>query len=249
MTVSTTHRPQLFYTTPPAPCPYLPGRVERKVITELSGSEANALHDRLSRAGFRRSHNIAYAPVCAGCHACVPIRIPVAAFQPDRTQKRTLRQHADLRIVETAARATSEQYALFNAYQNSRHEDGDMALMSFEDYRSMIESSPVETSLIEFRTPQDRLVCVSLIDRLSDGLSAVYTFFDPAEPHKSYGSHSILWLISYTTAQNLSFLYLGYWVRDSTKMAYKARYRPSEVMMSGHWERLPEGPSGFSGHP
>lgn len=238
MTVSTTHRPQLFYTTAPGPCPYLPDRLERKVITELSGDNASALHDRLSRAGFRRSHNIAYAPVCAGCQACVPIRIPVAEFTPDRTQRRTLRRHADLIVREHPPVVTAEQYALFCVYQESRHEDGDMALMSFDDYRTMVESSPVETSLLEFRDGANRLVGVSLIDRLADGLSAVYTFYDPADEHRSYGTFSILWLVGYGNALRLPYLYLGYWVPGSAKMSYKSRYRPAEIMRGGHWERV-----------
>ena len=168
-------RPQFFYTTAPLPCPYLAGRTERKVVTEITGPDAEALHDRLSRAGFRRSHNIAYAPVCPSCQACMPIRIPVATFQPDRTLRRIARANALLEGFEVPARATAEQFQLFQRYQQARHGDGDMATMSFYDYRAMVEDTPIETFIVEFRDPDDRLVGACLTDRLGDGLSAVYS--------------------------------------------------------------------------
>ncbi|WP_147093219.1 arginyltransferase [Swaminathania salitolerans] len=236
------HRPQLFYTTDPSPCPYLPGRLERKVMTELLGSEADMLHDRLSRAGFRRSHGIVYAPVCSHCQSCIPIRIPVAAFLPDRTMRRIRRSHGDLRVAERPNIATGEQYALFRLYQESRHGDGDMALMGLDDYQTMIETSPVETSLFEFRNEEGRLVCVSLVDHLSDGLSAVYTFYSLSEPKRSYGTASILWLIEETNRRGRNFLYLGYWVPGSRKMAYKSRFAPAEILRNGLWKRLSETP-------
>jgi len=238
MSVSSAHRPQLFYTTPPAPCPYLPGRLERKVITELAGENPVALHNRLSRAGFRRSHGVAYAPVCAGCHACIPIRVPVELFQPDRTQRRIARRNASLTATPIPAQATEEQYTLFRRYQRTRHDGGDMATMTWADYRAMVEDSPVETALIEFRTPAGILVCVSLIDRLSDGLSAVYTFFEPDMPEASLGTNAVLWQINYARACNMPYLYLGYWVSQSEKMAYKSRYRPAEIMSGGSWRPL-----------
>jgi len=237
------HRPQLFYTTEPSPCPYLPGRTERKVMTELTGSDVDQLHDRLSHAGFRRSHGIVYAPVCHGCQSCIPIRLPVAEFVPDRTMRRVRRDHADLVVTERPIVATEEQYALFRAYQAHRHGDGDMALMGLDDYQSMVETSPVETSLFEFRSRDGRLVCVSLVDMLSDGLSAVYTFYDPADTHRSYGTASILWLIAETARRNKPYLYLGYWVPGSTKMGYKSRFNPAEILRNGHWHRLAGAPS------
>ena len=169
-------RPQFFYTTAPLPCPYLAGRTERKVVTEIVGPDAEALHDRLSRAGFRRSHNIAYAPVCPSCQACVPIRIPVDSFQPDRTLRKIARANAGLEGYRVPARATAEQFQLFQRYQQVRHGDGDMASMSFYDYRAMVEDTPIETFIIEFRDEQDRLVSACLTDKLGDGLSAVYSF-------------------------------------------------------------------------
>jgi len=236
-------RPQFFYTTAPLPCPYLPGRTERKIVTELSGTEAEALHERLSRAGFRRSHNIAYAPVCPGCQACVPIRVVSEEFTPDRTQRRILRANADLTVSEMPARATAEQFTLFQRYQKNRHADGDMAAMGYYDYRAMIEDTPISTGILEFRDAQDRLLGACLTDWLADGLSAVYSFFDTDEDKRSLGTFAVLWLIGRARSLGLPYVYLGYWVPESRKMAYKARFRPSEVLMSGAWHRLGDGAS------
>ena len=234
-------RPQFFYTTAPLPCPYLPGRTERKIVTELSGTEAEALHERLSRAGFRRSHNIAYAPVCPGCQACVPIRVVSEEFMPDRTQRRILRANADLTISEMPARATAEQFSLFQRYQKNRHADGDMAAMGYYDYRAMIEDTPISTGILEFRDAQDRLLGACLTDWLADGLSAVYSFFDTDEEKRSLGTFAVLWLIGRARSLGLPYVYLGYWVPESRKMAYKARFRPSEILISGAWYRLGDG--------
>lgn len=228
-------RPQFFYTTAPLPCPYLPGRTERKVVTEITGPDAEPLHDRLSRAGFRRSHNIAYAPVCPGCNACVPIRIPVAQFIPDRSLRRVLKANLGVEGIDVPARATAEQYQLFQSYQLARHGDGDMATMSFYDYRAMVEDTPIETFMVEFRDPDDRLVGACLTDRLGDGLSAVYSYFLPEMERRSLGSFTILWLIERARAMGLPHVYLGYWVRESRKMAYKVRFQPSEILVGGSW--------------
>jgi arginyl-tRNA--protein-N-Asp/Glu arginylyltransferase len=236
-------RPQFFYTTAPLPCPYLPGRTERKIVTELSGTEAEALHERLSRAGFRRSHNIAYAPVCPGCQACVPIRVVSEDFTPDRTQRRILRGNADLTVSEMPARATAEQFTLFQRYQKNRHADGDMAAMGYYDYRAMIEDTPISTGLLEFRDAQDRLLGACLTDWLADGLSAVYSFFDTDQEKRSLGTFAVLWLIGRARSLGLPYVYLGYWVPESRKMAYKARFRPSEILISGAWHRLDDGAS------
>ena len=237
-------RPQFFYTTAPLPCPYVAGRTERKVVTEIAGAEADALHDRLSRAGFRRSHNIAYAPVCPGCQACIPIRIPVATFQPDRTLRRIARANAKVEGYDVAARATAEQYQLFQRYQQARHGAGDMATMSFYDYRAMVEDTPVETFIIELRDPDDRMVAACLADRLGDGLSAVYSYFVPGMDQRSLGSFTILWLIARARALGLPYVYLGYWVPESRKMAYKARFRPSEILVAGTWRTLTDAEAG-----
>ncbi|MBS0638941.1 MAG: arginyltransferase [Acetobacteraceae bacterium] len=238
MTYKPPRRPQFFYTTAPLPCPYVPGRTERKVVTEIVGPDADGLHDRLSRAGFRRSHNIAYAPVCPSCQACVPIRIPVDGFQPDRTLRKILKANEGLDGYRVPARATAEQFHLFQRYQQARHGDGDMASMSFYDYRAMVEDTPIETFIVEFRDRSDRLVSACLTDKLVDGFSAVYSFFDPNMARNSLGTHAIMWLIERARAIGLTYVYLGYWVPESRKMAYKARFRPSEVLSGGVWRTL-----------
>ena len=231
-------RPQFYYTTTPLPCPYVTGRTERKVVTEIVGPEAEALHDRLSRAGFRRSHNIAYAPVCPGCRACIPIRVPVAEFRPGRTLRRIWRMNAHLEAYELPARATAEQFQLFQRYQQARHHDGDMATMSFYDYRAMVEDTPIDIFMAEFRDGADRLVGACLTDRLGDGLSAVYSFFEPGHgaslarhPHHPVADRA-------GARAGQPFVYLGYWVPESHKMAYKARFHPSEILAGGVWRTL-----------
>jgi leucyl-tRNA---protein transferase len=238
MTYKPPRRPQFFYTTAPLPCPYVAGRTERKVVTEITGPDAEALHDRLSRAGFRRSHNIAYAPVCPSCQSCLPIRIPVRQFQPDRGLRKNARRNAQVEGFEVPCHATAEQFQLFQRYQLARHGGGDMATMSFYDYRAMVEDTPIETIMIEFRDPDDRLVGACLTDRLADGLSAVYSFFAPEFAARSLGTHAILWLIDRARALGLPYVYLGYWVPESRKMAYKARFRPSEILVGGTWRVL-----------
>jgi arginine-tRNA-protein transferase len=238
MTYKPPRRPQFFYTTAPLPCPYVVGRVERKVVTEIAGPDADALHDRLSRAGFRRSHNIAYAPVCPSCSACVPIRIDCAAFLADRSHRRVLRANDGIEGFEVPARATAEQFTLFQRYQQARHGEGDMATMSFYDYRAMVEDTPIETLVVEFRDAEDKLVGACLADRLGDGLSAVYSFFAPELSKRSLGTFTILWLIDRARALGLPYIYLGYWVPESRKMAYKARFRPSEILTGGSWRVL-----------
>ena len=238
MTYKPPRRPQFFYTTAPLPCPYVAGRTERKMVTEITGPDADAVHDRLSRAGFRRSHNIAYAPVCPACRACVPIRIPVATFEPDRTQKRVVRANAGVTGIDRPARATAEQFGLFGRYQKARHGEGDMATMSFFDFRAMVEDTPITTRIVEFRNTADRLVGACLVDRLGDGLSAVYSFFEPDGEHRSLGTHAILWLIKRAEELGLGYVYLGYWVPDSRKMTYKARFRPGEILAGGRWRTL-----------
>ena len=230
-------RPQFFYTTAPLPCPYVAGRTERKVVTEISGPEAETLHDRLSRAGFRRSHNIAYAPVCPACQSCVPIRIPAAAFQPDRGLRRILRANAGVEAIDVSPRATAEQFQLFQRYQQVRHNEGDMATMSFYDFRAMVEDTPIETIITEFRA-NGRLIGGCLTDRLGDGLSAVYSFYAPELERQSLGTYAILWLLQRAIAENLPYVYLGYWVPESRKMAYKARFRPCEILIGGTWRML-----------
>jgi len=232
-------RTHFFFTTTPLPCPYLSDHVERRMVTELLGPEAEELNDKLSLAGFRRSHTVAYAPVCDGCSACVSVRIPVADFVPSRTQRRIFARNKDLTGVERAAISTQEQYELFKHYIDTRHTDGDMALMGQSDYTALVEETPVRSNLIEFRNSDGQLVAGCLTDRLGDGLSAVYSFFDTEDARRSLGTYIVLWLVEHARALNLDYVYLGYWVQDSRKMDYKRNYRPLEAYTSNGWKRLP----------
>lgn len=238
--------PLVLHRTLPAPCPYLQGRIEQRVVVSLDETPAGTF-DRLSRTGFRRSHAFAYRPACPGCNACVPIRIPAATFAPDRTQRRIARRNAGLAGTERPAIASREQYAMFKAYVTDRHGDGDMAQMTFSDFRAMIEDSVDATRVIEHRDDGGRLIAAVLADRLADGLSAVYSFFDPSQPQRSLGTHVVLDLITRAEAEGLPFVYLGYWIAGSRKMAYKSRFKPAEVMVEGSWlpfKHVPEGENG-----
>ena len=231
--------PPQFFATASVPCPYVPGRAERKLIVELAGSEAPAFFDELSRAGFRRSHQFAYRPACRSCSACVPVRIVVSRFAHSRSTRRVrnLNTTGDGAVSGRLLppHATEEQFRLFLAYQQSRHRDSDMATMSFAEYRSMVEDSAVRTAVVEFRSAAGALAAVSLVDRLDDGISAVYTFFDPAQERRSLGTWSILWLVEECRRQGLGYVYLGYWIGESPKMAYKARFPSLERLVDREW--------------
>lgn len=229
---------QYFFSTAPLPCPYLPGRTERRLVTELAGRNAVAVHDTLSRAGFRRSHGIAYVPVCRTCTACVAVRIVAGEFRPSRSQRRALARNDDLIAVERPPRATDEQYRLFRRYQRARHGGGEMARMDFADYQMLIEETPVDTLVVEFRDREGVLVAACLADRLADGFSAVYSFFDPALARRSLGTFMILWLVEWTHLLDLPYVYLGFWVKNCAKMDYKTGFRPLEAYTVDGWKRV-----------
>jgi arginine-tRNA-protein transferase len=230
-----------FYRSMPSPCPYIPGQIERKLFTRLEGAGTAELNATLTRAGFRRSHDIVYRPVCPACHACVPVRIPADAFQANRTQKRILKRNADLAIVERPAMASEEQYALFSDYQRGRHADGDMARMSFLDFRAMIQDGSADSRVLELRDAKNKLLGAMLVDKLSDGFSAVYSFFDPASHRRSLGTFIILAAIELLKRQQHPFLYLGYWIARSRKMAYKSRFRPLQALGPRGWATVEPG--------
>ncbi len=230
--------PQQFYRTAALPCPYLADHVERKLVTELSGREAVSFYNALSRAGFRRSHNLAYRPACSGCQACLPVRIPVADFRLTRSLKRIVNLNRDLHARLTAAVVSVEQYRLFLRYQRTRHSDSDMAAMTYGDYRAMIEDSPVATRLVELRNAAGTLSGACLLDLLDDGLSAVYSFYDPADGNRSLGNLLVLSLIEEARKLALPYVYLGYLIAESPKMAYKARFRPLEGLGPTGWRRV-----------
>jgi leucyl-tRNA---protein transferase len=226
-----------FFATSPVACPYIAGLTERKLIVELAGNGAAAFYDQLSRAGFRRSHRYAYRPACRGCSACVPVRIAVGRFIHTRSTRRIRNANRDLSASLIEGRATQEQYRLFAAYQRARHGGGEMASMTYADYRGMVEDSPVRTRIVEARTP-DGLAAVSLIDLLDDGVSAVYSFFDPRRLRRSLGSWSILWLVEECRRRGLPYVYLGYWIAESPKMAYKARFPALERLTAEGWRDI-----------
>jgi arginine-tRNA-protein transferase len=227
-----------FLVTTEVPCPYLPGRMERKIITELSGAQSPELFEILSHAGFRRSHSIAYRPACAGCRACVPVRIVAADFVPERSLRRVMKRNADLRATVTEAVPTQEQFKLFARYLEARHNDGEMVGMGPQDYASMVGDSPVDTRIVEFRDAKGKLVGACLTDWGQDGISAVYSFFEPDLSRNSLGSFVVIWLIEEAQRRNLSYVYLGYWVAGSQKMDYKRRFRPIEAYGSAGWVRM-----------
>lgn len=236
-----------FFLTAPTSCPYLPGRLERKVFTHVVGPTAAQLNDLLSQGGFRRSQAIAYRPACEACAACVSVRVCVDAFRPSESMRRVARRNRDLVARFGAPQATSDQYSLFRSYLDRRHPSGGMANMSVLDYALMVEDSHVESAVIEYRRRgpdsgisargDGALVACALTDVLSDGLSMVYSFFDTELEERSLGTFVILEHIERARKLGKPYVYLGYWVAGSDKMAYKARFRPQERLTARGWER------------
>lgn len=228
-----------FFLTAPSPCPYLPGKRERKVFTALDGYDAEGLHDVLTHAGFRRSQNIAYRPSCEGCDACISARVPVERFAFNRRWRRIMVHNADLMRTLRPAEATEEQFRLLRDYLNSRHADGGMADMSFGDYAAMVEETAVHTHIVEYRysagPERGALAAAALVDVLGDGLSMVYCYFDPEATRRSLGVYTILDHIQQARAAGFAHLYLGYWIPGSDKMGYKASFRPLELLLGGEW--------------
>ena len=246
MTEHQKHFPE-FYVTAPQSCPYLPGRRERKLFTHLTHDKPRALIDNLLKGGFRRSQNIAYMPYCDGCQACVSVRVVADEFHPSRSFRRVIDGNRDLIVRRAPAVPTSEQYALFRAYIDDRHGDGGMADMTVLDYAMMVEDSIVETFITEYRVRPDNaldsrpetwpLIGVALCDKLTDGVSMVYSFYEPHERARSLGTFMILDHIEQAKRLGLPYLYLGYWVQGSRKMSYKARFGPQERLGPGGWVR------------
>lgn len=237
-----------FYLTAPSPCPYLAGKEERKVFTHLVGERARELNDLLTHGGFRRSQSIAYRPACENCRGCVSVRVIANEFRPSRNMRRVGERNADLIGYAQPAAPTSEHYSLFRAYLDWRHRDGGMADMTVLDYAMMVEDSHVETQLVEYRRRgpdsaftgrgEGDLVAVALTDMLCDGLSMVYSFYDPDLRERSLGTFMILDHIARARRLGLPYVYLGYWVEGSRKMAYKSRFLPQERLLPDKWTRF-----------
>lgn len=250
MTQHPTQSPQ-FFLTAPSPCPYLEGQFERKVFTHLVGDKAPEMNDLLTQGGFRRSQNIAYRPACETCRACVSVRIVVDEFKPSKNMKRVTQHNADLIGAMHDAEPSTEQYSLFRSYLDNRHRRGGMSDMTVLDYAMMVEDTHVDTKVIEYRRRgpdsfitgrgHGELIAVALSDKMADGLSMVYSYFDPEHEDRSLGTFMILDHIARAKAMGLPHVYLGYWVNGSRKMNYKVRFLPQEHLGPKGWERF-EGP-------
>lgn len=229
-----------FYVTAPQPCPYLDGRMERKLFTALQGDHATKLNDSLSKQGFRRSQNVLYRPSCSECSACLSARIRVADFAPSKSQRRTERRNDNLKRQAVSPWATEDQYGLFRKYLNDRHAEGGMADMDIFEFAAMIEETPIRSRVIEYRDQNnpDDLTAVCLTDVLDDGLSMVYSFFDPESESDSLGTYVILDHVRIAQEAGLPYVYLGYWVPGSPKMSYKARFSALEIYQAGAWRDL-----------
>ncbi|MEM7780154.1 MAG: arginyltransferase [Pseudomonadota bacterium] len=233
-----------FFVTSPAPCPYLPGRQERKVFTELKGAHADQLNEALGRIGFRRSQTVAYRPSCLDCQACVSVRVVAGEFKPSSTQRREIKRNRDLIVTECRPWATDEQFELLTKYLAARHPDGGMSTMDELDYADMVEHTPVTSTLVEYREPltdgsPGQLVGACLTDRQGDGLSMIYSFYDPDhEGRAGLGNYIILDHIQRAARSGLPYVYLGYWIDGSPRMQYKVRYRPLERLTREGWQRM-----------
>jgi arginine-tRNA-protein transferase len=240
-----------FYLTAPSPCPYLPGQEERKVFTHLVGERAPELNEILTHGGFRRSQSIAYRPACEACRSCVSVRVLADEFRPTRSMRRIVERNSDLLGEMRVAVPTSEQYSVFRGYLDARHRDGGMADMTVLDYAMMVEDSIVDTFVTEYRAGvplpargardakphKQPLIAAALCDRLSDGISMVYSFYEPEAARRGLGTYMILEHIEHARRLGVPYLYLGYWIQGSPKMSYKRRFQPQEQLTGNGWVR------------
>lgn len=227
-----------FYSTAPYPCSYLDDHLARSQVAVPSDGMDVHTYSQLVRSGFRRSGYFIYRPYCDDCVKCISVRVPVAEFEPSRTQRKLWRRHQPLQAQQHNLHFDEEHYQLYNRYQQARHDGGSMAEDDRQQYSDFILKSTMESWLATFREPDQTLRMVSLIDRLDDGLSAVYTFFDPQPTNASFGTYNVLWQIELCRRLRLPYLYLGYWVKECRKMAYKTNFQPLERLSQGSWQRL-----------
>ena len=239
MTIERRNFPQ-FFITAPSPCPYLPGRQERKVFTHLVGQDTRHLNSQLSQGGFRRSQNIAYRPACDHCHACSSVRVPVKTFDWSKSFRRVVKRNRDVEATVIKARATSEHYSMFRGYIDTRHSDGGMANMSVLDFAAMVDDTTADSRLVEYRFgpahgQAGELICAVLMDLLDDGISLIYSFYEPSYNYRSLGTLVVLDAILRAERLGLPYVYLGYFVRGSNKMEYKGRFMPQERLAAEGW--------------
>ena len=236
MNQSSGHRLPSFFITDPMPCPYIEGMMERKLFTHIAGENADEINNNLTHAGFRRSQTIAYRPACDKCMACRSVRVQVEDFTPSRNMRKILNRNSCLTSEVTPPNTSREQYDLLRRYLDSRHEDGGMAQMTVLDYMAMVEETSVKTNLVEYRDAEERLIACLLVDEMRDGLSLVYSFFEPDMPAHSLGSYIILEQIARAQAMKLPHVYLGYLIEDCGKMNYKKRFKPLQILDEEGWQ-------------
>jgi len=229
-----------FYLTAPYPCSYLPGAQARSQVAVPAFMISPEIYSQLVQHGFRRSGSYTYRPHCDTCRACIPLRVPVKQFSPNRSQQRAWKQHTRLEATPNSLQDKAEYFELYQRYQHLRHPDGGMDNDSLEAYQNFLLQSHVDSFLVEFRE-QGMLRMVSVIDLLSDGISSVYTFYDPDLPRAALGVYNVLWQIELCRKLDLDYVYLGYWIKNSQKMAYKARYQPAQGLQNGGWQILDKG--------